>query len=442
MATFKFHFSPNGTSPVKLTFSHGTNKRSRVSLGIPSPTDTENIKPNYIPKNNATKYCVDVLIKVRKLREDLMYEYAKSVERQEEINTLWLQNHINVFFKRNIRENIDKNILVNYIGWYIEKMEKMRIVGKEVISDHKYVLKTLKEYQDQNKIILKLSDIDNNKVNEFINWIRKRDSIMTSTRNRIRKNLKSCISFADKDDETKDLAINAGIIKMEKVPLTEKSDIIYLNFEELGLIKNAEVNSDELSVARDWLIIGCYTGQRVSDFMRMTKDMIKQEFGTDGESFNAIELLQQKTEGTESKLITIPLHYEVDEILEKYDGNFPPLFSKLIGSNESLFNRHIKKLCEIAGIHTIVRAKVYNEKKKYNEIKNIEKCFVVASHVCRRSFASNFYGDKRFATPQIMAITGHKQESVFLNYIGKQSKDHAYETAKVFADLKRKKSAN
>ena len=75
-----------------------------------------------------------------------------------------------------------------------------------------------------------------------------------------------------------------------------------------------------------------------------------------------------------------------------------------------------------------------DEKKKY-EILEIEKCYLVSSHVCRRSFATNFYGNKMFTTPQLMAISGHKTETMFLQYIGKTKDDWAMQTAKTFKEL-------
>ena len=65
---------------------------------------------------------------------------------------------------------------------------------------------------------------------------------------------------------------------------------IFLSFEELDRIEAIEFRDQALDTARDWLLISCYTGQRVSDFMRFTKDMIRIE---DENTF--IELTQQKT---------------------------------------------------------------------------------------------------------------------------------------------------
>lgn len=147
--------------------------------------------------------------------------------------------------------------------------------------------------------------------------------------------------------------------------------------------------------------------------------------------FRFIEIQQQKT----GEKVVIPIHDEVEIILKKYNGNFPPTFADSFDSNAVIFNRHLKKVCELAGIHEIVKGKVYNDIKKKNEIIETEKCYLVSSHVCRRSFATNFYGNKMFTTPQLMAITGHKTEQMFLNYIGKTADDWAMQTAKTFKEI-------
>ena len=80
----------------------------------------------------------------------------------------------------------------------------------------------------------------------------------------------------------------------------------------------------------DWLIISCYTGQRVSDFMRFTKEQIRIEEGK-----HLIEFTQKKT----GKNMTVPLHHKVLKILEKRNGEFP----RPISSQK--YNDYIKKVC-------------------------------------------------------------------------------------------------
>ena len=58
---------------------------------------------------------------------------------------------------------------------------------------------------------------------------------------------------------------------------------------------------------------------------------------------------------------------------------------------------------------------------------------VISSHVCRRSFATNFYG--RIPTPVLMNITAHGSERMFLSYIGKTTYDNAYQMLDYFSKL-------
>jgi integrase len=166
----------------------------------------------------------------------------------------------------------------------------------------------------------------------------------------------------------------------------------------------------------------------------MNRSKIFTKTDSDGDSFRFIDLIQLKT----GKHVTIPIHDEVEQVLQKYDGNFPPLFrGSTPKSNATTFNECIKKVCELSGISQIMKGRIYNEELKRNEIVETSKYNLVSTHICRRSFATNFYGDKRFTTPQIMAITGHKTEITFLQYIGKTSSDHALNTAKTFKEIKR-----
>ena len=69
--------------------------------------------------------------------------------------------------------------------------------------------------------------------------------------------------------------------------------------------------------------------------------------------------------------------------------------------------------------------------KGKKEFRKLEGTFpkheLVTSHICRRSFASNYYGE--MPTPLIIAITGHSTERQFLVYVGKEPNDHAQQIA-------------
>ena len=204
---------------------------------------------------------------------------------------------------------------------------------------------------------------------------------------------------------------------------SKKGPIVYLNLDELKeIIKlTPEQLGRKLDNARDWLIISCFTGQRISDFMRFKPEDIREIDGV-----KVMDITQQKG----NKQVTIPLFDPVQKIIKKYGGGFPRTIS------DQRFNEYAKEVAKIAGLtDKIEGGKVIlgSTGKKRKESGLFPKWELIASHVGRRSFATNFYG--KIQTPLIMNVTGHTKESTFLGYIGKSSKDTAVETARAYQNL-------
>lgn len=175
-----------------------------------------------------------------------------------------------------------------------------------------------------------------------------------------------------------------------------------------------------LDNARDWLIISCYCGQRISDFLRFDKSMIRYEINKEGIDKPLIEFTQVKT----GKIMTIPLHPKIMVILNKYEGNFPNKIS------DQKYNEYIKKVCKRAEITELINGVKFNKETKMKEEKLYEKCELVSSHIGRRSFATNNY--VKIPTSFLRNVTGHTTETAFLTYIGKSNKDIALELTKYF----------
>jgi len=158
------------------------------------------------------------------------------------------------------------------------------------------------------------------------------------------------------------------------------------------------------------LIIGVWSGLRVSDLLRLNKDFI-----SDG----MICITAKKTDIN----VIIPLHPDVLKILEKRSGNFPRKIS------DQKFNLYIKEICRAVEIDNITDGykiipikinKTIIYRKQFGSYKKHE---LVSSHICRRSFATNHYG--KIDTLTIMKITGHKTEKQFLDYIKKTPTQYA-----------------
>lgn len=182
-----------------------------------------------------------------------------------------------------------------------------------------------------------------------------------------------------------------------------------------------------LDNARDWLIIACFTGQRVSDYLNFKDDMITTT--DDGKRY--IEFKQQKT----GKQMRIPILKEVEAVLEKNDGKFPRSLSDVN------FNLFIKQVCKIAGLDENIKGslstKIGEDEKGDSIYRDVigtyPKWQLVTSHIGRKSFATNFYSKIPIGT--LMFCTGHKTQQQLLEYISKTDNEQAESTAEIFAKL-------
>ena len=176
-----------------------------------------------------------------------------------------------------------------------------------------------------------------------------------------------------------------------------------------------------MELAKEWMIIGCFTAQRISDLYRLESSMIVYE-----NNIPFIYLKQYKTE----KKVKIPVHYKVEEILKKYNLSFPPNFSSNEKSNRTMLSGLIKEVCKISGINEVVRGRLNGA------IGNYPKYQLISNHTLRRSFASNFYGMEGWNTPMVMEITGHSTEKNFYKYVDKDNFTLSEKAALNFAKMK------
>lgn len=197
----------------------------------------------------------------------------------------------------------------------------------------------------------------------------------------------------------------------------------FLTFEELDKIRNFDFPNDYLQNAADWLIISCFTGQRVSDFMRFKKSMILEEY-INGKEAKMLDIVQEKTKTQ----VYVPILPPVQEILDRRNGEFPRAIS------DQKYNNYIKEVCHMAGINEVVFGTRRSPENGKNEKGSFPKSDLVSSHIGRRSFATNFYTQGGYDLRDIMEITGHTSEKTFLLYIGKKKKSGARGFFKAYSD--------
>ena len=192
----------------------------------------------------------------------------------------------------------------------------------------------------------------------------------------------------------------------------EKVKVRYpiLTQHEITLLEKLDLSDNKrLDKARSLFLIGIYSGQRFSDFVRFKpNNFFKDE---DGDLFIHITR-QVKTGKTD---VIIPVLPMVLPIFEKYEFYSPKL------ANQKL-NEYIKEVCELAGIDTLFET-IETSGGKVKDAEPVPKWQKITSHSCRRTFVSlaKYWG---ISESMIQAITGHATAKQLNEY------DHTDKVAK------------
>ncbi|MEC5165154.1 integrase [Flavobacterium sp. PL11] len=355
--------------------------------------------------------------KLDKLSVSLETAYNNSVNKGEDFTGEWLQLQIDIF--NNKTPVIELDILTTYIQKYIDDAPYKQNQKKETglssgrVQNIKLFKNTILRYEDQNlkgkSIIIK--DINLQFVEKFKLWLFDQKYSVNYVGKNI-NNLKTiCFDASKNDIETSTQLKNIKSISEKKAA----EQIITLSEQEQDKIKDAILLRTALVNARKWLLLGCLIGQRGGDLLNITANNIKDING-----IKIIELKQQKT----GKLVAIPL---LPDALEIVESGLPYKISLV------KFNEYLKDICKIAELNEPTTAKVKVTSRNPLQMETKAKYNFISSHVCRRSFATNFYG--RIPTPVLMNITAHGTEKVFLAYIGKTTYDNAYQMLEYFSKL-------
>jgi integrase len=331
----------------------------------------------------------------------------------EHINKEWLQTQINEYYNPPQQATALPIEVVKYIKYFIEA--KRNDISVNSIKKYNVLKQLLIRYELSIKKPLLFIDVDTNFKKSFEDYCLK-NLYAPNTIARAIRSVKTICKHAKYNGVETSYQLDNIRVKYNKV------ENVYLTFDEIEKLENIKKKefTESLKNSRDWLIISCYTGQRISDFMRFTDEQIRIENGQ-----SLIEFTQKKT----GKIMTIPLHPKVLEILKKRNGKFPYPIS------DQKYNDQIKTVGRLAGltekvkgskkIETAPKSKIFRKKSGL-----FEKCELITSHIGRRSFATNFYGD--IPTTYLIYATGHSTEAMFLNYIGKSNKDLSMELGKYF----------
>lgn len=250
-------------------------------------------------------------------------------------------------------------------------------------------------YQERENTVLKFDDINLTFYHKFVSFLERENYSLNSIGKHV-KNLKTILNDALINGVSKNTVFKNRSFKVLKETTTD----IYLTIEELEILASIDLSMrPKVQLARDIFLIGCYTGQRVSDYNGLTTENIDV---LDGHKF--IKIIQKKT----NTIVHIPITSKIAIIMNRYNKNFPKKMS------EPILRKNIKTACYLAGFKGLVNVSF----TKGGEIikDKVPKYKLVKTHTARRSFCTNYYKEGK-PIQSIMLFSGHKTEKEFYNYI-------------------------
>ncbi len=305
-----------------------------------------------------------------------------------------------------------------------------RKFSSSTIMQWKNFLKLLHRYEQVNAEI-DFESIDNSFWDHFKQFCEE-EGLMPKSTNKYLAVFRALIAYAQSNGiKVSDKALSS----YRKVPIFDDDTKArtYLNERELQALYEMKLTGVKDRV-RDIFMLGCYLGQRVSDYNNLTRD----DFTTTRRGNKVVSFTQEKT----NNAVVVPIIYDnVYAIARKYNYNFPRL-------SHGVINRYIKEILAelsiaVPSLRQTMRTAItlkeqMAESQGKLQFKRDAKGYVVkpryemvSTHTARRSCITNLYLSNRFSISQLMSISGHKSERAFNEYICCSSE----EVADVIAEI-------
>ncbi|GAB5398961.1 MAG: site-specific integrase [Aureisphaera sp.] len=386
--------NPKKESLILMHFS-SKNRRFKKSIGYKCPLLHWDVKKQ---KVKTGKGMMQNAYKINKRIDDIRVFTEKELSNMvSDVGTIDLEKLSQLVSSKikskDNEEDTIKSYVVNYAKNLIES--KRNRINVTTFRSYNQTIKLLELYEKSYSDKLKFDHINLTFYRSFVDLLEDEEYSLNSIGKHI-KNLKIFLNDALVNGITSNTIFKHRAFKVLKEVTTE----IYLTEDEIRILAKKDFeNRPEIELARDIFLIGCYTGQRVSDYNGLTDSNIDV---IDGHKF--IKIHQKKT-GT---IVHVPITKEIQGIMNRYNGSFPRKLS------EPILRKNIKTACSAAGFKEDIEISYVKGGKLVKE--TIPKYKMVKTHTARRSFCTNYYIAGK-PIQNIMLFSGHKTEREFLKYI-------------------------
>lgn len=317
-----------------------------------------------------------------------------SLENEGRLNKDNLREELDYQFGRKTRQK--KETFFSYCDRFLDYTLKNQY--KSTYNKRKTAIQKLKDFRDA-RGDFDFEDIDYSLYQDFLAYMHEKEYSKNFIGSVI-KVWKRVLNVATAE------GVNTNLKFREKFfqSFQEEVNNVYLNEEELEYLHGFDFSEwPYLDRTCDRFLIQCFTGLRYGDFAALEKANINEGL-----------IIQDMMK--EDGRVVLPIHWIVQEILEKYNYDLPEPISN------AKMNKYLKIMAETAGFNQeVIKMRTTGGKKKREKFKKHE---LITTHTARRSMATNMY-KAGIDVYTIMNITGHKSIDVFLNYVKVTNEDIA-----------------
>jgi len=401
MSTIKYFIKGNSTlSQIYVRVRDGRDIDLSTKTQLVIDSENWSSKKGEVKQTSSFSEKLNLQKKLNQLETTLNDQIHKAKLNGIELNRIWLNNCIEIFHGRvkDVSSELIK-IIENHVLSLKSRLKKLESPTTKAFGTTILHISMFQKYKGK---VFHIFDVDNSFLEALITFLKDVEGYAGST---VNKDISRIIQVC-KTAKIKGLEVNDSIFLAKYT--SDKPQRTFVTFTEDELKKIQEYQgTDYLENVRDWLIIGCWTGCRIGDLLKLSLENVI--YRTDGSSI--IRYTQSKTK----KTVDIVVHPSVKEIINRLNG-FPRPISDV------KFNKYIKELCKRVELNNNEEGFKMNSETMRKEKGIFPKYELVTSHICRRSYATNHY----FKLPNklIMRVTGHATERQFLDYIGEIDNNH------------------
>jgi integrase len=393
-------------SLIILNFAYGKT-RFRYSTGYKSCYDDWDFNKQRIKNKVGISNKDEVNDHLSGLKKFINIKYSELTKEQGEVSTDVLKYHLDVYTKKiQPNDEFNKNLtFFEVIQQFIDLKDGQ--ISAVTLRSYKQTQKRLQEYEKYYKTRLIFQAIDMSFYNKFNKFMEANNYSLNTIGKHI-KTLKTFLNYAVSEGYSTNQKFKGNDFKVKKEITTE----IYLTDDEIQQMFEKDLSKfPELEHARDVFLMGCYTGQRISDYNGLKEEDIVV--------INGVQFfeIKQKKNRKYGRVVHCPITKEIKAIMKARYGGKPP---KKI--HEQHLNEDIKQVGQMLEWNDLIKCEYTKGGELHSEM--IPKYDLIKSHTARRSFCTNKY-KAGMSVFDIMLFSGHTTEKEFYKYIRIKEQERA-----------------